>query len=593
MPTERERLALWKNRIGWSRKKREPFIESYDVYKSYYTGDGQYNVLAQTALPEVLVINLIFSHIKATLPMVYFQNPHFYARPTRQEFKNSAELAENVLNYIVRMEKLKREVRLATLDALFWIGVVKTGYAPVFMDNPKKGENITHGIDENGNKMHVIDPNTGQPFIQPDELLKREEFFTKRVSPRNMLFDPDERNFIEDTNWVAEEVIERLDDVKDNEYFKNRKKIKETHFASKELYVSPTETEYVNDDMKRVRMVHIYDFDNDKFMIYADGQDDEEIGFAYEDDTPDGINKHPYSVLKFHEIPDEWNPLSEIKILKPIQDENNKAVAMLMVHAKKFLRKYLYETGTFSNEMEKEKLLEPVDGMMVEVNVGKTDKVVPVPDAQMDQAFFAHFAQLEKAFWKTAGRTEQEIGEVQRRKTMFESSQIEKYGRLRSQDAMSLVEDWMKDIGKKKLDQLQGNLRMPVAVQIAGPMGQQWIEGLTRDEIQGDMDITVDIGSTSPKIPEFEKAQLMEFLQTMSSIPGIEQILEMPVDKSIHVVDLISELSKKYEIDETNFIKPRTQPPTPNPEMLKTLMQQNKGSGNLQPKKPRKPNANL
>ena len=69
------------------------------------------------------------------------------------------------------------------------------------------------------------------------------------------------------------------------------------------------------------------------------------LDFYLEDDTPDGIDMHPYSILKFHEIPDEFWPLSEIKILKPIQDEFNKTLNIIGSHAKKFLRKYGYEEG--------------------------------------------------------------------------------------------------------------------------------------------------------------------------------------------------------------------------------------------------------
>src|SRR3972149_4715574 len=178
---------------------------------------------------------------------------------------------------------------------------------------------------------------------------------------------------------------------------------------------------------------------------------------------------------------------------------------MLMIHAKRFVRKYEYETGYFADDEEKEKFKEPEDGMMVEVNAGKLGKMQAIQDATVDPALYEHMGRLLADFWMIAGRTEQERGLVERRKTMFESSQLEKYGQMRSQDAISLVEDFAKDIGKKKLDQLQANLRMPVAIEIAGEIGKYWEEGLTRENIYGDMDLNIDIGATTPKIPEMEK----------------------------------------------------------------------------------------
>lgn len=557
--TEKERLHVWQNRINWSRSKREDYIKSYDLFKAFFVGDQiDYN---KTSI-EIIVINLIYSHIKATLPLLYFQNPHFYLSPRREEYEDAATVAESVINYLAKKEKLKREMRLATLDALFLIGICKTGYDPIFAKNPNKGKPVISGIDENGQQIQVFDPDSGQPLIEPDEFLIKEDFFSKRISPKNLLFDPEYKNFIEDHNWISEEVIERLDDVKDNDYFKKsiRDQLHETHMAENEVFHTSGGTQLgeVQDDLKRIKLIHVYDFKDEKFRIYAEGQPNEDLGFLYEDDVPDGMDLHPYSFLKFTEIPDEWYPLPEIKILRPIQEEINKATGIVAGHAKKFLRKYGYEVGAFANETEKEKFKEPEDGMMVEFNKNMLEKLQPIPDATMDPAVLEWLNRFHLYFWQTAGRTEQERGQVERRKTMFESSQIEKYGQLRNQDNMSLVEDFALDICKKKLDQLQANMRVPLAIEIAGPIGKFWQEGITKDKIIGDMDINIDIGSTSPKIPEVEKESLVKFLDLISNIPGIENIMTMSMDEEIDIGEFIKQLAKKYDIDEYNIMKKRS-----------------------------------
>lgn len=575
--TEKERLNVWRNRINWARKKREDYLKNYDLFKSYFIGDQV--SLNQTSI-EIIVINLIYSHIKATLPLLYFQNPHFYLSPTRDEFENSALIAESVINYLAKKQKLKREIRLSTLDALFLIGICKTGYDPIFAVNPNKGKPVLAGVAEDGSNVHVIDPDSGQPLFEPDELLIKEDFFSKRISPKNMLFDPEYKNFLEDHNWIAEEVIERLDDVKDNEYFKKsiRDDLKESHNAENEVFYTSGNTKLteVQDDLKRIKLIHIYDFRDEKFRIFAEGQNNEDLGFLYEDDVPDGMDLHPYSILKFTEIPDEWYPLPEMKILRPIQDEINKATGIIVGHAKKFLRKYGYETGAFASEQEKEKFKEPEDGMMVEFNVNKIDKLVALPDATLDPASLEFLNRFHLYFWQTAGRTEQERGQVERRKTMFESSQIEKYGQLRNQDNMSLIEDFAVDICKKKLDQLQANMRVPLATQISGPIGKFWQEGITKEQIIGDMDINIDIGSTSPKIPEFEKKQLVDFMDMLSDIPGIENIMTMPMDEEINIGEFIKQLAKKYDVDEYNIMRKRSGKSVP-------LIQQSMQNQNVTP----------
>jgi hypothetical protein len=168
---------------------------------------------------------------------------------------------------------------------------------------------------------------------------------------------------------------------------------------------------------------------------------------------------------------------------------------------------------------------------------------------------------------------------------MFESSQIEKYGQLRSSDMMSLVEDFVKDIGNKKLDQIQANLRVPLAVKIMGKEGQRWEENITKDEVHGDYDLTVDVGSTGPKIPEIERASLMEFLDKISSIPNLEQMLIMPVEEGIYVGDLIKELGEYYDIDVEKFIKPKGKNRTQGEigMMQQMLEMQNKQAGKTSP----------
>lgn len=557
--TERERLQIWRNRVGWSRERREPAVKRYESFKRFYIGD-QWDSTA-TSLENPLVVNLIYSHIKATLPGLYFQDPYFFLEPHEKTYEPYIPVGESVLNYFVRHNKMRRYVRLATLDAILYMGVLKVGYDPKFMPNPNGGGKVSAGKDDAGNDIWITDPETGGPLTEPDELLTEDNFFVERVSPANMLFDPEPNNFIEDGTWIGEETIERLDEVQDNPDYKYRSKLKESHVASNETFVGPEDNPDVQDDLKRIRLVHLYDFTEGIYRVYADGQEDN-VGFLYEEDISKGIDLHPYSVLKFHEIPGETYPLSEIQVLKPIQEEYNKAMTMLLNHAKRFVRKYTAEIGTFSDPQEKEKLLEPEDGMIVEIVKGMTGKIAPINDAVMDPAILQVLQEIPQAFWKTAGASESERSTVERRKTMFEASQISKYTQLRNEDRVSLVEDWISDVGKKLYDQLQANLRVPTAIKISNKYGQFWKEGITKDDIQGDYDVSVRIGSTKPKIPEFEKQDLAEFMQALATIPNIQAYINPPGQMGIDLTEMIKNIAKIYDLDE-DILKPR-----PMPQML-------------------------
>jgi hypothetical protein len=555
--TERERLQIWRNRVGWSRTKREPAIKRYEQFKRFYIGD-QWDPTA-TSLENPLIVNLIYSHIKATLPGLYFQDPYFFLEPREKTYEPNIPVGESVLNYYVKHNKMKRYVRLATLDAILFMGILKVGYDPQFMSNPRGGGKVSAGQDEKGNDVWITDPQTGQPLVEPEELLTEDNFFIERVSPANMLFDAEPTNFIEDGTWIGEEIIERLDKVQDNPDYSFRSKLKETHIASKETFVGPEDNPDVQDDLKRIRLVHIYDFIDGVYRVYADGQESN-VGFLYEEDIDKGIDLHPYSVLKFHEIPDETYPLSEVQVLSPIQVEYNKMITMLVTHAKRFVRKYTAEMGTFGDPAEKEKLLEPEDGMIVEIVKGMTGKIMPIQDAMMDPAILQCLQEIPMAFWKTAGASESERATVERRKTMFEASQISKYTQLRNEDRVSLVEDWISNIGKKLYDQLQANLRVPTAIKISNKYGQFWKEGITKDDIQGDFDVNVRIGSTKPKIPEFEKQDMAEFMQALSTIPNIQAYLNPPGQMGIDLTEMVKKIAKLFDFED-DIMKPRPMPP--------------------------------
>ena len=150
-----------------------------------------------------------------------------------------------------------------------------------FAGNNNAGKDITLGNDENGNPIYVIDPETGKKMVEPDEILVKEDFFTKRVPFKNMLFDPENKNFVEDHGWIGEEVIWRLDDAKEYDLFKKsyRDKLKETHLASNEAFVTDgTYESTIKEDMQRIKLIHLYDLRDESFKIYAEGQE-EDIGF--------------------------------------------------------------------------------------------------------------------------------------------------------------------------------------------------------------------------------------------------------------------------------------------------------------------------
>jgi hypothetical protein len=107
-----------------------------------------------------------------------------------------------------------------------------------------------------------------------------------------------------------------------------------------------------------------------------------------------------------------------------------------------------------------------------------------------------------------------------------EAGILESRARIREGDKQALVIDFDSQLARK-LDQLiQANITQDQAVKVTGANGDSWelVRTTDYDSIAGEYEYQVDVGSVKPRIPEIERAQLMQFL-TLFSNPIAVQIL--------------------------------------------------------------------
>src|SRR3990172_5316856 len=177
-------------------------------------------------------------------------------------------------------------------------------------------------------------------------------------------------------------------------------------------------------------------------------------------------------------------PLPEARVLKSPQDSYNKATGIIEEHAKKYARKYGY-----------------IEGM--------------IEDDEMDKIL----AGVLFNFRESGGSSEQDRGNVERRKTAYEASKMTEAGSVRKQDRRSLVEDMAADVGTKLLQSMQANMTIEDVVNI-GKEGDEgdWVT-IDKAKIAGQMNVTVEIGSMTPKLPELERQDFGYVLQALSQFP--------------------------------------------------------------------------
>jgi len=524
--SEDPRLNVWRDRIERSKKFRKKQLKDVGKYIQFLIGNQWSD--RKVTLSEKPVINLIFSHIKTQLPYLYFQNPQFYCRPKQtfsskfmEQLVQDAKLAQIFLNYYTQENlgiALKKQVRLSILDAFFSFGVIKVGYSGNFEVNANFGKNKVLGEEIDGSPIYETDSITGEVLKDEDEtILTNEAFYARRISPMHILVDPECENYFEDGRYIGQEIVKSLHDVKNSKLYDNTDKLEASFNIEPNIEIEGDKLSDHPDlehDLQRITIYELYDLEHDKLIVVADGHDE----FLRDEKTPDGIEGTPFEFLRFNEVPDKPYPMSDIKPLKPIQEEYNIGRGMIMTHAKRYGRKYGYKEDTFAGPdgaTEMEKLKDPEDGTLFKY---QGEMPSPLIDAPLDSAVYQNFAQTLIDFREAAGSTEMERGVVERRKTAYEASKISGGGEIRKGDRRSLVADFMAGIGHKLLQSMQSNLTLDNAIEIAGEIGKQW-KTINRDSISGDYTVGVEIGSLSPKIPELERQELMQVFQFIAQMP--------------------------------------------------------------------------
>ena len=520
------RLNVWRDRIERSKKFRKKQLKDVAKYIKFMQGDQWGD--RKVTITEKPVINLIFSHIKTQLPNLYFQNPNFYCRPKQNltvedmpRMVNDARLAQFFLNYYTKENlgiALKKQVRLAILDAFFCYGVIKVGYTGNFEINTNFGKNKVLAEEPDGTPVYETDPVTGEVMKDEDEhILTNEAFYARRVSPLHILIDPECENYFEDGRYIAQEIVKSVQDVKNSKLYENTDDLNASFNLAPAMEVEGEDLEdnpELKNDLGRITIYEIYDLEHDKLIVLADGHDK----FIRDERVPAGIEGSPFEFLRLNEVPDKPYPMSDIKPLKSLQEEYNLGRGMIMTHAKRYGRKYGYKEGDFpgeEGETELEKLKDPNDGTLFKYWENMPEVL---EDAKLDPAVYANFSQTLQDFREVAGSTEMDRGVVERRKTAFEASKISGASSIRKEDKRSLVADFMAGIGLKFLQSMQANLTLENAVEIAGEVGRKWVS-INQENIAGGYNVGVELGSLAPKIPELERQELMQVLQFVSQMP--------------------------------------------------------------------------
>lgn len=529
-----EEVKKWLERINDAKKVKENWRKEFRIATAYDYRDGKQRP-QNVADSDWITINRFFSNLSAELPTLYSVDPYFYIKVAKSYSLNPMDVAlyeargkirTSLLNYLKKELKLKEKVRACILDAYFQFGVEKQYYQADLVENPDKGKSI-----KNESEKDIIDEKTGEPILEPNEIPVNEEFKTARVHPDDFLFDADAGPLEDDWSWLGQKITMPLDDARKAKRYKksSREAVKPTEVDKDEVDKDKTKRQkgmVTNEQSVKpefVVMWEIYDLKKGQWLVVSEGLDEDYM--IDPAPVPKGTEKHPYSILRLGIMRDcSPYPVTPTSQWIDPQREYCDLRSKIMVHRKRFNRKYEMVDQAYDNPDDAAtKLEQGGDGTILRRNGSwPAQAVFPIADAQLDQNHIQELIMLRNDFEDLATGANQQ-GSGAGIDSATESSIIEKRVTMREGDRLSQVMEFVTDIGRK-LDQIvEANLTKDQAVKVSGPQGEYWelVRSQDYEKINGEYEYSVNVGATTPQLPEIERAQWISFLSLLGNAPQL------------------------------------------------------------------------
>jgi hypothetical protein len=453
-------------------------------------------------------VNISFSTINVIEPSVAVNNPKCTVNARRPEDAPRAIITEAVINYWWRHFQVKDEFRRAVKDFLICgHGWLKSGYRYEESDHsvaaPSEGETPKQDTTEQ-------DANDVEPTI----VVTSDRPFAERVSPFDVFVDPDATS-MHDIQWIAQRIRRPLKDVKDDKKYDGAARRdcapsswgRFTDEWANQKRVYDREEQYVE-------VWEFYDLRKNTLSVFTDGGDRFLIAPR---DMPYSFG-HPFTMIRNHDIPDEFYPMGELEAIEPLQRELNETRSQMMNHRKRYSRKYLFKEGAFDAQ-GRALLSSDDDNVMVPVMSDDhlQNVIVPLPAVITPPEFYNQSSMISNDIDTISGVSEYLRGNLpQMRRTATEASMIADAANSRSADKLAIIESSISQVALRMVQLAQQFMDAESVARVIGKNGDPVWVTFEPEYIAGDFDFEVEAGSTAPNNESFRRQQALQLVDALS-----------------------------------------------------------------------------
>lgn len=557
-------LALWLGKLAWAHDVMKSHHTVWRRMLAYYRNRYYPSSDLEMTVEHRARANYVFSTVRTIIPAVYFQNPYVLILPRRPgEDDEAAQTLEIAVNYYIRELALKRQIRLNTLDAcLFGTGIIKIGYSIEFGEMTAMPSQDETMMTEMFNKAILAEgisapdyrlmPHDRRSPYTLNEYVRQESPFFLRVSPFDFRVDPEAVTLAE-AGWVAHRNIHSLKELRKNEYYQH------TDRVTPSLSVREGETTEgvgsesrrydrttMREDIERVAVWEIWDKEEERVIWIADGYEEDALRTEAWGDLY-VMEGFPFEVLQFEEDPERFWPLPLVAQIEDQVRAVNEITSKQLNHLRRFNRKYKVLESNWTTDIL-QTLRNPEDGALVKVR--DMGAIEALQDAPLSPDVYNGLNEQKSELYEISGVTDYARGFSARSRTATEASILSQNQNLRVMEKVDLIEDYVGNIARKLIQVLKQYAPERQLVSITGRGGNRLWTWLSRESIQGEVDVMVEAGSAQAPNKEVIKKQALDLYNILRADP-----LANPTK-------LIHQLLESYDVKDTEsyFISQETNP---------------------------------
>lgn len=527
-----------------------------------------------------IILNEVYPIIQNELPSIFFRNPKVFLKPRNKTFlkkqrdpitgtletiqadsNKSAQTQEAILNYSMSEIKYKDETRKVLLDALlFPYGVMWHGY---------KGD-----------------------FGMTDEasmVIRKDKTFVKRINPMSFIKDPMVNlSDIDEARWVGRSIMVPLEDIlEDDQLDVDKKEMKGIHgfgnlvgtktflknggqdtsqpsdIKKKSLLDSTSDSFKDSDASKFVKVHEIFLRPNKKerkegkkgWIILLTDQQKRPLRISEWTIKAEGF---PPKILQFNQLNDNMIPMADIDAYKQIVDQKNVITNLQIRNAQELTKTWIGISKEGADEEDVEAIKQGTNSIILFEDGKPSERMYVASPGSSSNELYLFTQQIQRNLEDKSGITDLKRGFLQSGEESATSVKLRAAGGgARPAYRQDIMADFLRE-SVHYLNQLNKQF-MPFkdAVRIMGTLDIEWTDNYTKEDLQADTDVEINVISMLPENPQEELQSLQQTLllavQSLES-PVIRQKLTEE-GRTISLTPLIEQILLRQRINDPNIFR--------------------------------------